>query len=64
MIRISYTIAALLLLSNFAVAQIVGPCVGSVGTTDAFFLYRPGDSEKKLRLSVLSRSGEVVTTTE
>ncbi|MFT4546252.1 MAG: alkaline phosphatase D [Pseudoalteromonas tetraodonis] len=64
MIRISSTITVLLLLSNFAVAQIVGPCIGSVGTTDAFFLYRPGDSEKRLRLSVLSMSGEVVTTTE
>jgi alkaline phosphatase D len=42
-------------------AKTVGPCVGSVGSTDAYFLFRPGESELALRLSVLSESGEIVT---
>ena len=38
----------------------VGPYVGSVSTNEAHFLYSPGQVEKKLQLSVLSKSGIVV----
>ena len=46
---------AILLFSTVARAQTVGPCVGSVGSGDAFFLYRPGEIEMELKLSVLDR---------
>lgn len=47
-----------------AVAQ-TGPLVGTVKTTEAWFLYRPGDVEKSLRLSVLSpESGAVAATAD
>lgn len=39
-----------------------GPMVGTVKTTEAWFLYRPGAVEKALRLSVLSSTGQVVAT--
>ena len=39
-----------------------GPMVGTVKTTEAWFLYRPGAVEKSLRLSVLNSSGQVVAT--
>ncbi len=39
-----------------------GPMVGTVKTTEARFLYRPGAVEKALRLSVLNASGQVVAT--
>lgn len=44
-----------------ATAQ-TGPMVGTVKTTEAYFLYRPGEVEKPLRLSVLNASQQVVAT--
>jgi hypothetical protein len=44
-----------------AMAQ-TGPMVGTVKTTEAYFLYRPGAVEKPLRLSVLDASQQVVAT--
>ncbi len=49
-----------LLSTSLTGAETVGPCVGSVGSTDAYFLFRPGETELDLRLSVLSESGEFV----
>ena len=45
-------------------AETVGPCVGSVGSNDAYFLFRPGESDLDLRLSVLTESGEFVTSVD
>lgn len=39
-----------------------GPMVGTVKTTEARFLYRPGPVEKPLRLSVLDANQQVVAT--
>ena len=39
-----------------------GPMVGTVKTTEAYFLYRPGDVEKPLRLSVLDSNQHVIAT--
>ncbi len=44
-----------------AAAQ-TGPMVGTVKTTEAWLLYRPGDVEKPLRLSVLDARQQVVAT--
>lgn len=44
-----------------AVAQ-TGPMVGTVKTTEAYFLYRPGEVEKPLRLSVLDSNQHIVAT--
>ena len=44
-----------------ALAQ-TGPMVGTVKTTEAHFLYRPGAVEKPLRLSVLDANQQVVAT--
>jgi len=44
--------------------ETVGPCVGSVGPNDAYFLFRPGESTLNLRLSVLSESGEIVASAD
>jgi hypothetical protein len=41
-----------------------GPMVGTVRTTEARFLYRPGAVEKTLRLSVLNAAGQVVGSSE
>jgi alkaline phosphatase D len=41
-----------------------GPMVGTVKTTEAWFLYRPGAVEKSLRLSVLDAGGQVVATSD
>ncbi len=41
-----------------------GPMVGTVKTTEAWFLYRPGAEEKELRLSVLDKDGRVVAGSE
>lgn len=38
-----------------------GPMVGTVKTEEAWFLYRPGDEEKTLRLSVLDSTSVVAT---
>ncbi|MEM7385832.1 MAG: alkaline phosphatase D family protein, partial [Verrucomicrobiota bacterium] len=51
-------------ISLTARAETVGPCLGSVGPNDAYFLFRPGESERDLQLMVLSESGEVVTRAE
>jgi alkaline phosphatase D len=48
-------------LSLPAIAQ-TGPMVGTVKTTEAYFLYRPGAVEKPLRLSVLDANQQVVAT--
>ena len=53
-----------LLFAKIANAQTVGPCIGSLGPTEAFFLYRPGEFEIDLELSVLNQEGEVVSTAE
>jgi len=42
----------------------VGPVVGTVQATTAHLLYRPDATPKRLRLSVLSTSGEVVSSAE
>lgn len=47
----------------FAHAQ-TGPMLGTVKTTEAWLLYRPGAAEKKLRLSVLDDEGRVLATSE
>jgi len=39
-----------------------GPMVGTVKPTEAYFLYRPGEVEKPLRLSVLDANQQVVAT--
>ncbi len=44
-----------------AAAQ-TGPMVGTVKTTEAWFLYRPGAVEKPLRLSVLDAEQKIVAT--
>jgi len=44
-----------------ATAQ-TGPMVGTVKTTEAWFLYRPGEMEKSLRLSVLDTNQAVIAT--
>lgn len=41
-----------------------GPMVGTVKTTEAHFLYRPGAVEKPLRLTVLNANQQVVATSE
>jgi hypothetical protein len=41
-----------------------GPMVGTVKTTEAHFLYRPGAVEKPLRLSVLDADQQVVATSD
>jgi hypothetical protein len=41
-----------------------GPMVGTVKTTEAHFLYRPGAVEKPLRLTVLDANQQVVATRE
>jgi hypothetical protein len=41
-----------------------GPMVGTVKTTEAHFLYRPGAVEKPLRLSVLDARQQVVATSD
>jgi hypothetical protein len=41
-----------------------GPMVGTVKTTEAHFLYRPGAVEKPLRLTVLDANAQVVGTSE
>ena len=46
----------------FQAAAQTGPMVGTVKTTQAWFLYRPGAVEKNLRLSVLDAKGQVVAT--
>lgn len=46
-----------------AIAQ-TGPMVGTVKTDEAYFLYRPGEVETNLRLSVLDASQQVVATSE
>lgn len=46
-----------------ALAQ-TGPMVGTVKTTEAWFLYRPGAVEKPLRLSVLDANQQIVATSE
>lgn len=43
-------------------AQVVGPMVGQVSPTGARLLYRPGDSVKDLRLTVLTPQGVAVAT--
>ncbi|HBI31067.1 MAG TPA: alkaline phosphatase [Verrucomicrobiales bacterium] len=53
-----------LLFAKIANAQTVGPCIGSLGPTEAFFLYRPGEFEIDLELSVLNQEGEIVSTDE
>ena len=53
-----------LLFAKIANAQTVGPCIGSLGPTEAFFLYRPGEFEIDLELSVLNQEGEIVSTAE
>jgi alkaline phosphatase D len=50
--------------SSFGEVETVGPCVGSVGPNDAYFLFRPGESKLNLRLSVLSESGEIVASAD
>lgn len=50
--------------TSVGLAETVGPCVGSVGTNDAYFLFRPGESELNLRLSVLSGFGKILTSVE
>ena len=57
-------LALLLLATATATAQTTGPCVGSTGPHEAFFLFRPGEVETSLRLTVIGRSDEVVTTAE
>jgi hypothetical protein len=53
-----------LLFAKIANAETVGPCIGSLGPTEAFFLYRPGEFEIDLELSVLNQEGKVVSTAE
>lgn len=48
--------------AGLATAQTVGPLVGEVRQTEAYFLYRTNAVEKNLRLSVLGKSGAVVAT--
>ncbi|RYD64312.1 MAG: hypothetical protein EOP83_10075, partial [Verrucomicrobiaceae bacterium] len=59
----STTILSLLLSAAAlpAFAQ-TGPMVGTVKTTEAYFLYRPGAVEKPLRLSVLDANQQIVAT--
>lgn len=57
------SLAVLLLLIGTANAQ-TGPLVGTVKPTEAYFLYRPGETQKTLRLSVLGSSNQVVATSE
>src|SRR5690606_33841967 len=62
----SNTLSGVLLLAALALplsAQ-TGPMVGTVKTTEAHFLYRPGAVEKPLRLTVLDASQQVVATSE
>jgi len=42
----------------------VGPYLGTVKTTEAYFLYRPGQQEIDLRLTAMTPAGTVVTSTE
>lgn len=56
-------VLAALILPGFLAAQ-TGPMVGTVTTTEARFLYRPGAVEKSFRLSVLDAGGQVVATGE
>ena len=53
-----------LLFVKIANAETVGPCIGSLGPTEAFFLYRPGEFEIDLELSVLNQEGKIVSTAE
>jgi alkaline phosphatase D len=46
-----------------AIAQ-TGPMVGTLKTSEAYFLYRPGERETPLRLSVLDEAGQIVTSSE
>lgn len=46
------------------VAAQTGPMVGTVKTTEAWFLYRPGEVEKSLRLSVLNAASQVVASND
>lgn len=71
--KISCRKAAFLFLAAFALALAMslhapaqtGPMVGTVKTTEAWFLYRPGDVEKPLRLTVLEmESGAVAATAD
>lgn len=60
----TFILCLALLSPSFVTAETVGPYVGSVGSSDAYFLFRPGESELDLRLSVLSASGEIVTSVD
>ncbi|MFT7301349.1 MAG: alkaline phosphatase D [Akkermansiaceae bacterium] len=42
----------------------VGPYLGTVKTTEAYFLYRPGQQEIDLRLTAMTPAGAVVTSTD
>ena len=62
-----FTISRLLLaawgcLTFYSVNAQTGPLVGTVKTEEAHFLYRPGEIEKPLRLSVLGIDQQVVAT--
>jgi hypothetical protein len=51
-----------MLLSFFPILAQTGPLVGTLKTEDAHFLYRPGATEKSLRLSVIGPDQKVTAT--
>ncbi|WP_417737667.1 alkaline phosphatase D family protein [Rosistilla oblonga] len=44
--------------------DVVGPIVGAVESTTAHLLYRPAAAEKRMRLTLLSESGDVIKTVD
>jgi alkaline phosphatase D len=60
--RPASVLSLLLAAATLPVIAQTGPMVGTVKTTEAYFLYRPGEVEKPLRLSVLDANQQVVAT--
>ncbi|QJE95256.1 LamG-like jellyroll fold domain-containing protein [Luteolibacter luteus] len=57
-------LCATALLGTTSLCAQTGPMIGTVKTTEAWLLYRPGAVEKSLRLSVLDTGGQVVATSD